>query len=234
MADKSGEVSMFLTMVSGQEIQLSSPSFQGESVQQLRLRVAEKLSVPCGQIALLCGAELLRDNQKLGSLPCAQGACEVTVMVSRKWDEKLQELLVDRSYFSAVGICSLSDGSLFAYSQGAEQKLQAPDQMKDEEGKPIDEARCLKEAVEGRVSGGLWLAGKKLRILQHDADEELTTVLAISTNWRHDGLGLVAISTGSNVLMCRFDEPGVTLQAILGMLRKEASAFADLLKAQGM
>ena len=34
--------------------------------------------------------------------------------------------------------------------------------------------------------------------------------------------------------MCRFDEPGVTLQAILGMLRKEASAFADLLKAQGM
>eukprot|EP00438_Fugacium_kawagutii_P034956 Skav225679 [mRNA] locus=scaffold1126:30255:31125:+ [translate_table: standard] len=44
-----------------------------ELVQQLRLRLAEQLKVPSGQVAMLCGVELLRDTQSLGSLPRSEG-----------------------------------------------------------------------------------------------------------------------------------------------------------------
>ena len=44
-----------------------------------------------GCTSRLCGVDLLRDCQKMGALPRAGGLCEVTVMVSKKWDEKLQE-----------------------------------------------------------------------------------------------------------------------------------------------
>lgn len=241
MTDAGAEIKMAITLVSGVEVNLPYPSFEGEKVQQLRLRLAEQLKVPSGQVALLCGVDLLRDTQTLGSLPRNSDVCEVTMMVSKKWDEKLQELLVNPGCFTSAGIASQADGLVFACSEGGEARLQMPEYMQVSEEKseemPIKEAEILKFTIEkGHApETGLWLAGRKFRILRIDLDDEpYTTLVAVSTKWRRDGLGVVAISTGANILLCRFDEPGENLYSILGCMRKNAAAFADLMKNEGM
>lgn len=239
MTDAGAEIKMAITLVSGVEVNLPYPSFEGEKVQQLRLRLAEQLKVPSGQVALLCGVDLLRDTQTLGSLPRTSDVCEVTMMVSKKWDEKLQELLVNPGCFTSAGIASQVDGLLFACSEGGEARLQMPEymQVSEESEMRIQEAEILKFTIEkGHApETGLWLAGRKFRILRHDLDDEpYTTLVAVSTKWQRDGLGVVAISTGANILLCRFDEPGESLYSILGCMRKNAAAFADLMKDEGM
>ncbi|CAK9022522.1 unnamed protein product [Durusdinium trenchii] len=240
MGDAGKEMKMAITLVSGAEIPLPSPVFENETVQQLRLRLSNELKVPSGQVALLCGFELLRDAQKMGSLPCESGMCEVTVMVSKKWDDKLQELLVDPGRFTAAGLASMADGALFNWSKGGDRLLQGPEVKRtsdDGSGVLVKEADCLKFVMENGSSpeGGLWIGGSKFRVLRHDReDEPFTTLLAISTSWHLDGLGMVAISTGSNVLLCRFERPGEMLAGILGPLRKAAAAFGDLMCAEGM
>ena len=240
MTDVGAEIKMSITLVSGLEIEMPLPSFEGEKVQQLRVRLAEHMKVPIGQVAMLCGVELLRDAQTLGTLPRTEGLCEVTVMVSKKWEEKLQDLLVNPYHFSHAGIASI-DGALIASSKGSEARLQKPENyvVQDALGADatVNEAECIQFVMEkgSTPETGLWLAGRKFRILRHDLeDEPYTTLLAVSSNFSRDGLGMVAISTGSNILLCRFDEPGENLYAILGSKRKNAAAFADLMRNEGM
>lgn len=237
------EVSVSVTLVSGASVALSSPALEGESIAQLRLRIADALAVPCGQVALLSGTDLLRDLQKVGQLPGAPGPCEVTAMVSRKWDEKLQDLLVDTYHFTAVGIASLTDGLFFASSRRGTELLREEDSMRQvtrEDGTEtkmlVREGSCILQAVQtGQApEGGLWLAGKKMRIIRHDTDDLYPTLIAVSKEWTREGLGIVAMCTQSNLLVCRFDRRGEELYAILGQLRKAAASFADLLAAQGM
>eukprot|EP00435_Cladocopium_sp_Y103_P030482 s2059_g7.t1 len=232
MTDAGAEIKMAITLVSGVEVHLPYPSFEGEKVQQLRLRLAEQLKVPSGQVALLCGVDLLRDMQTLGSLPRNSDVCEVTLMVSKKWDEKLQDLLVNPGWFTSAGIASQVDGLVFACSEGGEARLQMPEytQVSAEisEEMPIKEAEILKFTIEKGHA-------PETGMLRHDLDDEpYTTLVAVSTKWNRDGVGMVAISTGANILLCRFDEPGENLYSILGCMRKNAAAFADLMKNEGM
>eukprot|EP00913_Durusdinium_trenchii_P030202 g28298.t2 len=223
MGDAGKEMKMAITLVSGAEIPLPSPVFENDA--------RPKCGASAGRAAFmrLCGFELLRDAQKMGSLPCESGMCEVTVM-----------LLVDPGRFTAAGLASMADGALFNWSKGGDRLLQGPEVKRtsdDGSGVLVKEADCLKFVMENGSSpeGGLWIGGSKFRVLRHDReDEPFTTLLAISTSWHLDGLGMVAISTGSNVLLCRFERPGEMLAGILGPLRKAAAAFGDLMCAEGM
>jgi len=166
-----------------------------------------------------------------------------------EWDGILDEYLCTPGYATAAALANKSDFQFYAASPSAgdagwgmifAEDAERPIMQEDGTEKPtaINEASTLKDAVErdmktdGPSPTGLWLGGKKLKVVQREVDVEagdykLMTLVASGP----EKTGAHIAVTEKSVVVALFDEPK---GAVSGNCKKAVIDFAAWLAGQGL
>lgn len=161
------------------------------------------------------------------------------------WDAIIDEWLVATNSCVGTALCGRADYNMYAaapveadkgweimYKEPYTGKLATEDG--GEKDVAITESATLKEAVETDImksapsETGLWVGGKRFRVVKREEEENYVWVFA--TNNQKEGIHIMA--TATSVLLCKYDEKHNGQQS--GNCKKKATEMIEYLIQNGL